>query len=292
MTNAGGFRSPAGLLARPRFELIPMRGVEEQLRFLPPGATVTVTCSPRKGIDATLDTAQMLAAQGFRAAPHVSARLVRDRSHLADVLERVAAIGAVELFVVGGDVAQPVGPYASGLDLLRDAAEIGATLPPVGIPAYPDGHPLIDREALTQALLDKRAFAGHVVTQICFDPARIAHWLDAVRTRGMDLPVYLGVPGVLKRRKLMEISLRVGVGETARYIGHHAGIVARLVRRGAYRPDAFVVGAAAQMGGPDSGVAGIHLNTFNQVQATERWRREVLAAYAWDAETPEEDAAS
>ena len=41
-------------LQEPRFELIPMKGVEDQAKFLPDEATVAVTVSPSKGLDATL----------------------------------------------------------------------------------------------------------------------------------------------------------------------------------------------------------------------------------------------
>lgn len=41
----------ARLLGNARFEIVPSGGVETELRHLPPGTTVTVTCSPRKGID-------------------------------------------------------------------------------------------------------------------------------------------------------------------------------------------------------------------------------------------------
>ena len=43
---------------------------------------VTVTASPRKGLEATLGLSERLARAGYPVVPHLSARLVRDRSHL------------------------------------------------------------------------------------------------------------------------------------------------------------------------------------------------------------------
>jgi methylenetetrahydrofolate reductase (NADPH) len=134
-----------------------------------------------------------------------------------------------------------------------------------------------------EVLLEKQASATYMVTQLCFDAQTIARWLADVRGRGVGLPVYLGIPGVLKRRKLLEISLRVGVGDSARYITKHAGIVARLIRRGDYRPDALLVALSGVAGDPANRVAGLHFNTFNQIRATERWRQETLRAYGGQA---------
>lgn len=282
------------LLAGARFEIVPTDGVEVELRHLSPGTTVTVTCSPRKGIDRTLEVAEHAQGLGFRAVPHVAARLVRGRTHLRAILRWTRDAGVRELFVVGGDAAEPVGPYASAGALLRDMAELDHGLEAVGIAAYPERHPSIDDEELLRALLEKQPFAHHMVTQICFDPRTLVRWLDEVRARGVSLPVYVGVPGAVRRRRLLEISLRVGIGDSVRYLTKHGGIVARLLRGGSYRPDGFLAGLAPLVAGRQD-VLGLHLNTFNQVEATERWRREALRAYGYApsaAALPEEDAAS
>ena len=282
------------LLGDARFEIVPAEGVEDELRHLPAGTTVTVTCSPRKGIDRTLELAERVQGRGFRAVPHVAARLVEGRAHLRTILRRASDAGFPELFVVGGDAAEPAGPYASAGELLREMAELGHGVQAVGIAAYPERHPLIDEQELLRALLEKQPFARHMVTQICFDPRTLVRWLDEVRARGVTLPVYVGVPGAVRRRRLLEISLRVGIGDSVRYLTKHGGIVARLLRGGSYRPDGFLAGLVPLVAGRED-VLGLHLNTFNQVEATERWRREALRAYGYaapGAAAAEEDAAS
>ena len=76
----------ARLLRAPTFELIPLKTSMTQAAFLPGGATVSVTASPAKGIEATVAFCEQLQAAGFRAVPHLSARMVRDRAHLADLI--------------------------------------------------------------------------------------------------------------------------------------------------------------------------------------------------------------
>ena len=42
------------LIADARYEVIPMKNLESQIEFIPTGASVSVTCSPAKGQQATL----------------------------------------------------------------------------------------------------------------------------------------------------------------------------------------------------------------------------------------------
>src|SRR6185436_12154529 len=93
----------AGLLRHPRFEVLPLDGVEEEVRaHLEPGTKVTVTASPRKGLEETLGLSERLARAGYPVVPHLSARLVRDRVHLEETVERLADAGIRELFVPAG----------------------------------------------------------------------------------------------------------------------------------------------------------------------------------------------
>jgi methylenetetrahydrofolate reductase (NADPH) len=284
-----------GLLARPRLEIVPLRSGAEEWPFLPADGVVTVTCSPHRGVDATLDLAEELAGRGLTVTPHVAAKTVRSREHLVEVLDRVRRAGMEDVFVIGGDGREPAGPYATAAELLAAMTDVGHGIPNVGIGAYPDTHPFIGRERLMEVLLEKQGFATYMDTQLCFDAGQIERWLADVRGRGVRLPVHVGIPGVLKRRKLLEISLRVGVGDSARYITKHAGIVARLIRRGDYRPDPLLVSLSGVIGDPANRVAGLHINTFNQIRATERWRQETLRAYGWtvpDADDAEGESAS
>jgi methylenetetrahydrofolate reductase (NADPH) len=101
--------------------------------------------------------------------------------------------------------------------------------------------------------------------------------------------VHLGMPGAVTRRKLLEIALRIGVGDSIRYLSKHGNLVARLVRRGSYRPDALLAGLSPSLGRGGHGIAGFHINTFNQVRSTERWRRRTIEAYRWAGSAGPED---
>ena len=86
----GGLASIAPQLRNARLEVFPASGVEDAVaEWVPLDVTVTVTASPAKGLDATLDLTERLAGRGYRVVPHISARLVADGAHLADIVARL-----------------------------------------------------------------------------------------------------------------------------------------------------------------------------------------------------------
>ena len=266
----------ARILRAPTFELIPLKNAIDKAAALPAGSTVSVTTSPAKGIEATVALSEQLQAHGFRAVPHVSARMIRDRAHLADMIDWLEGAGVDRAFVVGGDAKEP-GAYPDGLSLLREMAEIGHPLSEIGIPGYPQGHAFIADGRLQEALRAKAAFASYITTQLCFDPAAIAAWIAARRAEGITLSVHVGVPGVAEPQKLLTIAARIGVADTHRFLVKNVRFVTRLIRSGGfYRPDGLLEGLAPSAADPGIGISGLHLYTFNAVDATEAWRRAYL----------------
>ncbi len=266
------------VLSVPTFELIPLKNVHDQAAFLPAGATVSVTASPAKGIEATLDLAAALESKGFRAIPHLSARMIRDRTHLADVLATLKAASIDRAFVVGGDAEDP-GEFLDGLSLLRAMAELGDAPSDIGVPCYPQGHAVIPQPALLQALRDKAAFASYMTTQLCFDAVAIRVFIAARRAEGIALPVKIGIPGVAEIPKLLSISARIGVKDTGRFLSKNVRFVSELVTSGGiYRPTGLLEKLAPVLADPAADVIDLHVYTFNQVESTEAWRGGYLAA--------------
>lgn len=281
-------RSLAAVLGEVRWEVLPLDDLGTHTAHLPPGARVTVTCSPKRGVDETVETAVRLAGRGFEAVPHLAARQVAGPAHLAELTGRLAAAGVDDVFVVGGDAAEPAGPYDSGLALLEAMAAHAPRFTRVGVPAYPEGHPRIDDEILWAALEAKQRHATYVVTQMCFDAGAICGWVAAARRRGVVLPVYAGVPGVVEPVKLLRISARIGVGDSLRFLRGNHRAVARLLRPGGYRPDAVLRELGERVRAGRCEVAGLHVYTFNRVEPTVS-HYEALRRRAFDEQ--EEDAA-
>ncbi|MGH8927888.1 MAG: methylenetetrahydrofolate reductase, partial [Acidimicrobiia bacterium] len=64
------------LLSQATFEVIPMKSTLEKAASLPAGSSVSVTASPAKGIEATIDLAIALHDIGYRSVPHLAARMI------------------------------------------------------------------------------------------------------------------------------------------------------------------------------------------------------------------------
>ena len=255
-----------------RYELIPLNSVRDKAGALPVGSTVTVTASPTHGIEATLTLAEWLASRGHAVIPHLSAHMVRDRAHLADLLARARLAGLREAFVVGGDARQPT-EFRDGLGLLRAMQETGHPFDRIGVPAYPEGHPDIPNDVLLRALKAKQHYAHSMTTQMSFNPEMVSAWIGRMRTEGVRLAVHIGVPGVTQLSKLMTIAARIGVADSARYLRKNRRMVGQLMTRGSFAPDVFLESLAATFADPVAHVGGLHLFTFNQLEETAAWQQ-------------------
>jgi methylenetetrahydrofolate reductase (NADPH) len=270
----------AAALDDPIFELLPLKNLPEQIPHLPAGARVSVTASPAKGIDATLDWAVRLQADGFRAIPHLSARMIADRAALSGWLDRAREGGLTHAFVVGGDADEP-GEFLDRLSLLTAMDELGHPFGTLGCPGYPQGHPDIPDEALESALHDKARFVDHITTQMDFDVKAIAAWVQRERAGGLRPAVVVGVPGVADPQKLLSIAARIGVKDAKRFLVKNLRFVTGLAKSGGfYKPTGFVEGIAPLLADPAAQVTGFHLYPFNAVEATEDWRRSMLETLA------------
>jgi methylenetetrahydrofolate reductase (NADPH) len=267
-----------------RFEVLPLGRSEEEARELPEPAWLTVTCSPRHGPDRTVEVARRLHALGHDVTPHIAARMVRDRDHLDQLLAEMAECEVHDVFVIGGDSPEPLGKYSSAGQLIADVAEHRNRPRAIGIAAYPEGHPKIDDRTLAAALEEKSRIADYVTTQLVFDPDVLLRWLRQMRAGGLTLPVRFGMPGVVDRGRLLEISMRIGVGPSLSFLRKQRGI-RKLLTRSSTSADHLYHVLAPALHDPELNVEGFHFYTFNQLVATWRWahdrhHRAVLAADA------------
>lgn len=267
----------ADLLIDPRFELMPFESFEEQMGYLPDGAQIAITTSPTLGLEATVEWTERAAARGYEIVPHIAARYVEDPAHLDGIVGRLTDAGVTDIFVPGGDREEPVGEFESAHDLLSTLEELDHSFEAVGITGYPEGHAFLDDQTLVDAMEKKEPYATYIVTQLCYDPDAVLGWVEEIRERGVDLPVEVGIPGVMKYQRLLRISQKVGVGDSVRFLRKTSGIlgfVRQIVgSRGKYTPDELIEGLAPYADDPEYGIRGVHIYTFNQVPDTEAWRK-------------------
>jgi methylenetetrahydrofolate reductase (NADPH) len=248
-----------------RYEIMPFGDALEQAARLPGPANLTVTCSPRHGLDATVTVSEALAARGHVVTPHLAARRMRSRVHLTEVVSRLSAAGIDQAVVIGGDGDAPDGPYATALDLLRAMRDTPHP-PRATVGAYPEGHPLVSSDELFDALRAKQSYAEAMTTQMCFSSRVLAKWLREVRAQGIELPAVIGVPGRVDRQALLAISLRIGVGTSTRLLRKQPKAIGRLLAGGGAAQDEFRYSALARARQHELGIVGIHVFTFNRLQ--------------------------
>lgn len=266
----------AELIERSRFEILPFDGTAEKIvEHVPRDVTLTVTASPAKGLDATFALAETLIRAGYTVVPHLSARLVESKARLAERLAQAESLGMRDVFVVAGDAEHPAGPYEGALPLLRDLVELGHPFLHVGIPGYPETHPLFDDSTAVAAMIEKQEYATYITTQVCFDSSVTSGWIERVWDGGTRLPVYVGVPGAVSRAKLLRVSARIGIGQSMRFLRKNGSFASRFLS-GGFDPDPLIDGLGDLLTDPERKVAGFHVFTFNDVEDTEAWRVNLL----------------
>ena len=258
------------------YELIPLRAVEEQIDSLPAACRVSVTASPVKTLEDTLDLCARLLDAGHRPVPHLAARMVDDVDHVRRISSRMASLGLREAFCIAGDHADH-GDFPDAMAFVRALLDVAAgDIERVGVASYPDGHPLIDAGALSEAIHQKQELLtaagvdGHLSSQMCFSPDTIRRWLTRIRGDGVTLPLHLGVAGVVDRTKLMTMGMRLGVGASLRYLRKNRSGLTRLFASAGYNPSALVQPLATDFA--PLGIERLHVFTFNQVAPTRDWQ--------------------
>ena len=261
------------------YELIPLKNVHEQGEYLPESSTISITCSPAKDIEATLELCESFLSKGHTTIPHFAARMVESEEHVAQIVKRIESLGIETVFIIGGDADQR-GPFKDAPGLLRSFLDKNPKIKTVGIGSYPDGHPSIPESALAESLIKKQEMIyesnlnGYMATQMCFEAKTISSWLKNCREAGVTLPCHLGLPGVVDMKKLINISLRLGVGVSSRYLKKNRKSVFKLLSPRGYNPNKLIVPVSDYAKELD--IAGIHCFTFNAVESTEAWRTKTM----------------
>ena len=265
------------LLTHARFELMPFDSFEDEIQHLPDGASIAITTSPKLGIEKTVERSEEAAAQGYEVIPHIAARYIEGPEQLEEIARRLTEAGVTDIFVPGGDKEEPVGEFESAHDLLVALDDIDYEFDEVGITGYPEGHDFISEDELAESMEKKAPYATYIVTQLCYDPETILEWIEAVRDRGVDLPIEIGIPGVMKYEKLLKISRKVGVGDSVKFLRKTTGLVGFVKQfvgsRGRYKPDDLIDGLGPYVGDDTYNIRGLHIYTFNQTPDLEGWRR-------------------
>lgn len=245
--------------------------------LLPAGARVYIGHPARHSLAELLKGLKALREAGLEPVAHIAARRVSSRDELRSFLERAAEdAGLTKLLVLGGDVPQPVGPYTSGLDLLREDMFGRYGIREVGLPGYPEGHPQIPSGVIKQALADKvmtvaaQGLAPYVVTQFCFAPVRVIEYCSELARMLPAIPVYVGMAGPTEARTLLRFAQICGVSASLRALSAQGMGAIRLFTR--TDPGEQLTAVAHYCARRTScNIAGVHLFSFGGGAKTAAW---------------------
>lgn len=263
-----------------RFELMPFDSFEQDIAKLPDGATVAVTMSSQLGIEKTIRQSEKAAMKGYDVVPHLTARFIDDRDELDNIATRLLNAGITNILALGGDREMAKGEFNSSYEMLVALDELGHEFESIGIGGYPEGHQFLTEDTLTKAIKKKEPYSTYIVTKLCLYPKTIIRWMDSIRSKGVELPVEIGIPGVMKYQRLLKMSQKVGVINSLKFLQKTMGIFGFMKEfaksKGEYTPDKLINELAPYIDDTYYNVRGVNIYTFNQISDTESWRHNRL----------------
>lgn len=243
---------------------------------LEPGSQVSVTYLAHEDGEARLGAVRAVASMGFRPVPHLAARRIRSADELDGYLGELQRSRLTDrVFVVAGDLEEPVGPFKDALAVIGSGVLARNGIRKVGIAGYPDGHPSIAAADLRAALMDKLAALreqcqeAEIVTQFGFDAEPVLRWLARLREEGVTAPVRVGVPGPAGMAALIRMAARTGVAASASIVAKYGISLTKLF--GVAGPDRFVDALASGLQPEVHGDVRLHFYTFGSVERTAAW---------------------
>ncbi|SEQ84552.1 5,10-methylenetetrahydrofolate reductase [Thalassovita taeanensis] len=222
--------------------------------LLPAGTRVYIAHIDGTPIEDMVATAKRLAADGFTVMPHFPARIIKDKTTLADWIARYQGEADVkQALLLAGGVAQPVGEFHCSMQLMETGLFDKAGFTRLHVAGHPEGNRDIDADGgdtlVMEALRWKQAFSATtdaqmaLATQFCFDAKPIIKWADGLAAAGIDLPIHIGIAGPAKLQTLIKFAIACGVGPSLNVLKKRAMDVSKLLLP--YEPTDVVAELAA-----------------------------------------------
>jgi methylenetetrahydrofolate reductase (NADPH) len=276
----------AGLLSSASVEVSSRGHQLQELRdHFARGTDVTITFLPGDNYRHNVETASALRRAGYNPVPHIAAREMPSREALDDFLARARGEADVRRVVlIAGDLALAKGPFRSSLDVCASGLIEARGILSVSVAGHPEGHPYLSAANAFKVLEAWRDWGQltkirvDVVTQFCFESAPILGWIGELDTRGIGLPVIVGLAGPATPATLTKFALRCGIGNSMRSLRSQIGRFGRLLTDTG--PDDVMRGLQSAPKAATAPIAGFHLFPFGGLRKAGEWlhsyRRETL----------------
>lgn len=252
--------------------------VEDFRALLPQGTRVYVAHIEGTPIEDMVATARRIGGEGFTVMPHFPARIIKDKATLNDWVARYKDVGVRQGLILAGGVPQPVGDFATSMQLLETGAFDGFER--LHVAGHPEGNKDIDPDGsdrmVMQAARWKHDFAERtdaqmaMATQFCFDAKPVIDWVNRLQAEGIALPVHIGVAGPAKLQTLIKFAIACGVGASLKVLQKRALDVSKLLTP--YEPTEFLAELAAhKAANPDFGIEQVHFFPLGGIKTNAEW---------------------
>ena len=252
--------------------------VEDFRAILPKGTRVYIAHIEGTPIEEMVANAKRIGAEGFDVMPHFPARIIKDRATLTDWVARYKDVGVRQGLLLAGGVPQPVGDFATSMQLLETGAFTGFDR--LHVAGHPEGNKDIDPDGSDKMVMEaarwKSAFSERtdaqmaMATQFCFEAGPVIDWVNRLQAEGIKLPVHIGVAGPAKLQTLIKFAIACGVGASLRVLQKRAMDVTKLLLP--YEPTEFVADLAAHKAkNPGFGIEQVHFFPLGGIKTNAQW---------------------
>jgi len=255
--------------------------IEDFKALLPKGTRVYIAHIEGTPVKEMVATAARLSKDGFEVMPHFPARIIADRTMLADWISRYRCeAGVTQALLLAGGVAKPLGEFASSMQLLETGLFDSAGFTNLHFAGHPEGNRDIDPGGSDKNVMDalrwKQDFTNRtdaktaLATRFVFQAKPVIEWADALKDAGIDMPIHLGIAGPGKLQTLVKFAIACGVGPSLKVLQKHARDMTRLMLP--FEPtDLLTELAAYKAENPDSNIARVHFFPLGGIKTNANW---------------------
>ena len=226
--NRSRTKNPSGLVSLLRnfsIEVMPRTAekIEDFSAILPKSTRVYIAHIEGTPIEDMVKTAARLSKDGFEVMPHFPARIIQNKSVLADWISRYQNEANVsQALILAGGIPKPIGDFDSSMQLLETGLFDKTGFTRIHFAGHPEGNKDIEANrsdySVESALKWKQTYSDRtdvkvgLATQFLFEAKPIIDWASKLSAAGIEIPIHIGIAGPAKLQTLIKFAIECGVG--------------------------------------------------------------------------------
>ena len=255
--------------------------IESFTEILPQSTRIYIAHIEGVPIEEMVETAKRLASEGFNVMPHFPARIIKDKSMLDDWINRYQGEAGIEqALLLAGGVSKPHGDYENSMQLVETELFEKYNFKHLHFAGHPEGNKDIDSDGsnknVDSALSWKQKFkertdiALALTTQFRFEADPVIEWANSLTSKGIDIPIHIGVAGPAKLQTLIKFSIACGVGPSLRVLQKRAKDVKKLLLP--FEPNEFLETLAEhKKANPGFNITNVHFFPLGGINVNASW---------------------